>query len=154
MTSINKRSDGFRILNWIAIIEQLTRTLASRRLENVGLTYPQFGVLNHFQHQPRVGKTVSGIARAMQQTQPAVTKTVQALVSAGMLSSTTDLTDRRVKWLHLTDRGRKAHSLGVQALGPDIDLLFRHWSSDEMADLSKALDRIKLQLDDNRDPPP
>jgi DNA-binding MarR family transcriptional regulator len=77
---------SFRILNWIGIINQLSVTLANSRLADHGLPWPQFLLLNHFSHRPDEAKTVTGIAQAMQQNQPAVSKTVQAMVAASALT--------------------------------------------------------------------
>ena len=43
---------AFRIVNWIAIIDQLASTEANRVLRPLGLQLPQFVMLNHFSHRP------------------------------------------------------------------------------------------------------
>lgn len=141
---------GFRILNWIGIIEQLMTHRASRRLESLALTVPQFALLNHFSHRPDERRTVTQLARVMQQTQPAITKTVKALVAAGYLSAQTDKDDRRVKWLRLTARGQKIRARAIDLMGPDIAEIFGDWRAEEMAELMALLDRLKCYLDENR----
>ena len=141
---------GFRILNWIGIIEQLMTHRAGRRLESLALTVPQFALLNHFSHRPDERRTVTQLARVMQQTQPAITKTVKALVAAGYLSARTDKDDRRVKWLKLTARGEKVRARAIDLMGPDIAEMFGDWRAEEMDELMALLDRLKRYLDENR----
>ncbi len=141
---------GFRILNWIGIIEQLISHRASRRLAALALTVPQFALLNHFSHRPEERRTVTQLARVMQQTQPAITKTVKALVAAGYLRVRTDKDDRRVKWLKLTARGQKVRARAIDLMGPDIAKMFGDWRAEEMDELMALLDRLKRYLDENR----
>ena len=75
----------FRIVNWIGIIDQLASTEANKVLRPLGLQLPQFVLLNHFSHRPDETRTVTGVARALQQPQPGVTKNVQKLVAKGWL---------------------------------------------------------------------
>ena len=76
---------AFRIVNWIGIIDQLTTTEGNRLLKPLGLPLPQLVMLNHFSHRPDEARTVTSIARALQQPQPGVTKNVQNLVAKGWL---------------------------------------------------------------------
>ncbi|WP_161973909.1 MarR family winged helix-turn-helix transcriptional regulator [Hwanghaeella grinnelliae] len=141
---------GFKIVTWIGIIEQLARTKANRELTETGLPWNQFVLLNHFSHRPAEGKTVTGVARAMQQQQPGVTKTMKSMVDAGLLRIEPDAKDGRIKRHFITDIGQKSHAEAVQRLLPEISQMFQNWTGDEMADLFGLLDRLKIWLDDNR----
>ena len=61
---------GWRIFNWIGIINQLSTARASRTLAELKLPFPQFVMLNHFSHRPNEPKTVTSVASALQQPQP------------------------------------------------------------------------------------
>ena len=76
---------AFRIVNWIGMINQLATTEGNRVLKAIGLALPLFVMLNHFSHRPDEARTVTSIARALQQPQPGVPKTVQKLVALGFL---------------------------------------------------------------------
>ena len=95
---------AFRIVNWIGIIDQLASTEANRVLRPLGLQLPQFVMLNRFSHRPDEAKTVTSVARALQQPQPGVTKTVQKLVAKGWLRERSSEGDGRSKLLMLTPR--------------------------------------------------
>jgi len=141
---------GYRIVNWIGIIEQLARTKANRSMVEIDLPWPQFQLLNHFSHRPAEGKTVTGVARAMQQLQPATTKTMKAMVAAGLLRVEVDARDGRLKHHFLTELGIERHRAAVKRLSPQIRELFDGWTPEEMKTLFDKLDRLKIWLDDNR----
>jgi len=105
---------AFRIVNWIGILGQLTSTEANRLLKPLGLGLPQFVLLNHFSHRPDEARTVTDIARALQQPQPGVTKTVQKLVDKGWLGERANGRDGRSKLLVLTAAGKAKHRPGAE----------------------------------------
>ena len=90
---------GWRIFNWIGIIDQLATTRATRTLAELKLTMPQFVMLNHFSHRPGQAKTVTSIASTLQQPQPGVTKTIQKLVARKFLKADPAPGDARSKLL-------------------------------------------------------
>lgn len=147
---MTKRDLRFGVINWIGIINQLTTNLGNRRLDAVGLPWPQFLLLNHFSHRPDEAKTVQGIARAMQQGQPAISKTVAAMIESGLLIARPNPADARSKLLYLTDLGRARHGEAIARLMPIIEQAFAGWSPDELADLFQKLDRLKIWFDENR----
>jgi len=144
---------AFRIVNWIGIIDQLTSTEANRLLKPLGLGLPQFVLLNHFSHRPDEAHTVSDIARALQQPQPGVTKTVQKLVDKGWLGERANGSDGRSKLLALTAAGKAKHRASVSALMPVLSRAFADWPARDQQTLFTLLDRLKLWFDRDRDPP-
>jgi DNA-binding MarR family transcriptional regulator len=142
----------FRILNWIAIVDQLATTKANRVLDAIGLPMPQFVVLNHFSHRPHEPRTVTGVAAAFQQPQPGMTKTIQKLVERGYLRSDADANDGRIKRLLLTAEGLAAHKAARERLAPSIATTFAGWDAYELDTLLRLLDRLRVHLDTHRDP--
>lgn len=140
----------FRILNWVGIIDQLASNRANRTLRDQDLPLPQFVMLNHFSHRPAEGKTVGGIARAMQQLPPAVTKTTQKLLAKGYLREAPSPEDARSKQLFLTAKGKTAHGRAIAALLPEVVPAFADWKPADLEQFWQYLDRLKLWLDQNR----
>ncbi|MFN3401649.1 MAG: MarR family winged helix-turn-helix transcriptional regulator [Ferrovibrio sp.] len=140
----------FRILNWVGIIDQLASNRANRTLRDLDLPLPQFILLNHFSHRPEEGKTVGGIARAMQQLPPAVTKTTQKLLAKGYLREAPSAEDARSKQLFLTARGKTAHGKAIAALVPEVVPAFAEWKPADLERFWQYLDKLKLWLDQNR----
>ncbi len=144
----------FRIVNWIGIIDQLASTEANQVLRPLGLQMPQFVLLNHFSHRPDETKTVTGIARALQQPQPGVTKNVQKLVAKGWLRERTNGGDGRSKLLVVTPVGLAKHRAAVAALAPRLAPAFDDWPERDQRSLFAMLDRLKLWFDRDRDRSP
>jgi len=140
----------FRIVNWIGIIDQLAGTRANALLAPLDLTLPQFALLNHFSWRGEAGLTVGAVARAMQQPQPGITKTLQKLEERGFLWSVPNPEDGRSRLLHMSEAGRTAHHAAVGVLGEALAAPFADWSQDELELCFRLLDRLKLWLDANR----
>ncbi|MFC4272329.1 MarR family transcriptional regulator [Sneathiella chungangensis] len=143
-------SSDFRIINWIGIISQLTDTKMRQLLDGTDVPPPQFILLNHFIHHPDEGKTVSGIAWAMQQPQPGITKTVAKMLAKGFLRAEDNPEDGRSKILYLTDAGIKAHAQAKERLELALADTFDGWREWEKKDFFGFLDRLKVYLDENR----
>lgn len=138
---------GWRIFNWIGIIDQLATTRASRTLGELKLPFPQFVMLNHFSHRPQEAKTVTSVAAALQQPQPGVTKTVQKLIARKLIKVDPAPGDARSKLLTITPKGLELHARAVAAFVPRFADVYSGWDDAEMADLFAKLDRLKIWLD-------
>jgi len=151
---MSDRALPFRIINWIGIIDQLAGSAANRLLAPLDLPLPQFILLNHFSYRPGEpggGHTIMALARALQQPQPGITKTVQKLVDKGFLAERANPRDGRSKLLHMTAEGAAAHQAAIAALMPELARAFDGWPADDMRRLFADLDRLKLWLDADRD---
>lgn len=139
----------WELLTSFGIISQLMEERA-RQLLPANLPRPLFSILNHF---IRVDgeKTVTDVARAFQVPQPGMTKSVRKLIERGYLVAETDAVDARRKRLFITEEGRAAHFDALQRLGPDADLIFRDWTTDDMVSLQGLVFRLRRWLDDNRE---
>jgi DNA-binding MarR family transcriptional regulator len=151
---VTETSLAFRIVNWIGIIDQLASTEANRVLRPLGLQLPQFVLLNHFSHRPEETKTVTSIARALQQPQPGVTKNVRKLVAKGWLRERSHGGDGRSKLLLFTAAGAAKHRAAVAALSPGLERAVAGWSDRERETLFALLDRLKVWFDRDRDGSP
>jgi DNA-binding MarR family transcriptional regulator len=138
---------GWRIFNWIGIINQLSTARASRTLAELKLPFPQFIILNHFSHRPQEAKTVTGVASAMQQPQPGVTKTIQKMVARKFLRSDPAPGDGRSKLLTITPKGLEIQARAIAAFVPRFSEAFAGWDDEEMEQLAKQLDRLKVWMD-------
>ena len=138
---------GWRIFNWIGIINQLSTARASRTLAELKLPFPQFIILNHFSHQPQDSKTVSSVASAMQQPQPGVTKTIQKMIARKLLRADPAPGDGRSKLLTITPKGLEIQARAIAAFVPRFAEVFSGWEDSEMENLASQLDRLKVWMD-------
>lgn len=138
---------GWRIFNWIGIIDQLATTRAAKALDELKLPFPQFVMLNHFSHRPNEAKTVTGVASALQQPQPGITKTIQKMVARKLLKADPAPGDGRSKLITITPRGLETHARAVAAFVPQFAEVFSGWDDAEMETLMRQLDRLKVWMD-------
>jgi DNA-binding MarR family transcriptional regulator len=138
---------GWRIFNWIGIIDQLATARATRSLNELKLPFPQFVMLNHFSHRPQEAKTVTSVAAALQQPQPGITKTVQKLVARKLLRADPAPGDGRSKLLTITAKGLDLHARAISTFVPQFAEVYWGWEEKEMAELFAKLDRLKVWLD-------
>ena len=138
---------GWRIFNWIGIIDQLAQNRATRALDELKLPFPQFVMLNHFSHRPNEAKTVTGVASALQQPQPGVTKTIQKMVARKLLKADPAPGDGRSKLIMITPKGLETHARAVAAFVPQFAEVFSGWDDAEMETLMRQLDRLKVWMD-------
>jgi DNA-binding MarR family transcriptional regulator len=138
---------GWRIFNWIGIIDQLAQTRATKALAELKLPMPQFVMLNHFSHRPNEAKTVTAVANALQQPQPGVSKTIQKMVARKLLKADPAPDDARSKLIAITPKGLETHQRAVQAFVPKFAEVYGGWSDAEMEELFRLLDRLKVWMD-------
>jgi DNA-binding MarR family transcriptional regulator len=141
---------GFKIINWIGIIEQLTSTRMRHLLSETDVPPPQFVLLNHFSHRPEEGRTVSKIAWAMQQPQPGITKTISKLLDKQYLREEPHPEDGRSKILYITEKGKQAHLQARRLLIEGMGDTFDSWSEADADRLFSYLDELKTYFDEKR----
>ena len=108
-----------QVFDEIRYIEHLVRTAITRKLP-VGLTYPQFEVMNHLARRGD-GVTPVAIARALQMTKNGLTNTLQRLHARALIRVEHCPLDGRKKSIWLTPEGREAYGQSVAALRPKME---------------------------------
>lgn len=130
----------------LGILSNLYAGLMARLLDPHGLTYPQFMLLLHLDRRKGDAR-ISDIARAIDLTQPAVTKIIQKFVAQGWVSSGQDARDQRSRPVRITEAGR-AHAQTVQrSFAPAFATLLNDWQPDDIARLTEDLMRLSQTLD-------
>ena len=134
----------------LGIIQQLVTTRQNRLFDGRELTLSQFGVLNHFTHEPDESWTVTDLAEVMEMNQPGITKIVTMLINEGLLSSTPDLLDKRKRFLKITRKGQLLCGDTFRSLLPDISQIFSEWDDRSLEQFHQHLDKLMSWLDSNR----
>ena len=140
---------GWRIFNWIGIINQLATNRAEKSLAELKLSMAQFTMLNHFSHRPGEAKTVTAVAQALQQPQPGITKTIQKLVVRKLLKADPSPEDGRSKLITITPKGLEIHARAITLFVPRFAESFSGWEDAELEALFNRLDKLKVWLDTN-----
>lgn len=99
--------------------------------------------------QERGSLSVTGIARALDQTHPAIIQLARTLKDRGLVRDERDPADKRRHLLALSDQGHETARL-LSPLWTAIDAAARRWMSEGGFDLERAIDSLEERLD--RDP--
>jgi len=134
----------------LGIIQQLMTTRQNRLFAGKKLTLSQFGVLNHFTHEPDKCWTVTDLAEVMEMNQPGITKIVTLLVNEGLLSSTPDQLDKRKRFLQITRKGQRLCDDTFRALLPETSKVFSEWDDRSLKQFHQHLEKLMGWLDANR----
>ena len=144
-----------QVFDEIRYIEHLVRTAIARKLP-VGLTYPQFEVMNHLSRRGD-GITPLEIARALQMTKSGLTNTLQRLCARSLVRVEHCSTDGRRKriWLTadgrkkriwLTPAGRAAYGQAMDSLRPKMESLRDGFTSKEFREALPFLRALRTWL--------
>jgi DNA-binding MarR family transcriptional regulator len=139
------------ILTWVGTTHQLATTRLNQLLADTDLPLSQFILLSHFSQEPQQPYTVTQLTTDFQANQPAITKTIQSLVSKGYLSVEVSPSDRRVRHHYLTTAGREVCQAAIETITPYTQLIFAEWTEQEVESLHQSLFRLKHWLHDNRE---
>ena len=135
----------------LGIIQQLMTTRQNRLFAGRELSLSQFGVLNHFTHEPERSWTVTELAEVMEMNQPGITKIVTVLIDKKLLVSTADKTDKRKRYLTISKTGLILCGETFQSLLPDITQVFSDWDDSSLKQFHRHLEKLMLWLDKHRD---
>jgi DNA-binding MarR family transcriptional regulator len=133
-----------QVFDEIRYIEHLVRTTIARKLP-VGLTYPQFEVMNLLSRRGD-GITPMEIARALQMTKSGLTNTLQRLCARSLVRVEHCSTDGRRKRIWLTQDGRTAYAHSMIAIRPKMEDLRDGFTQKEFRDALPFLKALRTWL--------
>ena len=135
-----------QVFDEISMIEHGVRTVIGSCLP-VGLTYPQFEVLNLIMRKG--GElTPAQIATALQMTPGAITNTMQRLEAMRLIAVEPCGVDRRKKRVRMTAEGREAYNRAMAAIRPKMEKLREGFTSKEFREVLPFLRALRLWMTD------
>lgn len=137
-----------QVFDEIGLIEHGVRTVISRCLP-VGLTYPQFEVLNLLARRG-ADQTPAQIATALQMTPGAITNTLQRLEALDILRVEPCGADRRKKRVAMTARGREVYGRTMLAIKPRMESLRDGFTQKEFREALPFLRALRTWLSESR----
>ncbi len=146
----SREENETRIIILQGIIQQLMTTRSNELFKKLALTTSEFGIINHFSHQPTRSWTVSELAQVMEMNQPGITKLVANLIDKSALSATTDAFDKRKRHLLITQQGLNLCAETMEKLQPDIRLCFADWQDDQLTQFAEHNEKLMHWLDNHR----
>ncbi|MGE0502971.1 MAG: MarR family winged helix-turn-helix transcriptional regulator [Rhizobiaceae bacterium] len=138
----------FRYFNEVHIVAQLSGNAFEKAMP-VGMTLPQFAVLNHL---ARLGgnRTPLEIARAMQVTKGTMTNTLGHLERGGFISVAPDAKDGRSKRVDITEAGRAVRQACIASMAPELGALRTAFAADGFAAALPLLEGVRRFFDERR----
>jgi DNA-binding MarR family transcriptional regulator len=133
-----------QVFDEIRYIEHLVRTAIARKLP-VGLTYPQFEVMNLLSRRGD-GVTPLAISRALQMTKSGLTNTLQRLAARRLIQVENCQSDGRKKRIWITPEGRTAYGQCMVAIRPRMDRLRDGFTQKEFRDALPFLKALRTWL--------
>lgn len=117
------------------------RSVADRRcLEQAGITTAQAAALAVIRERP--GLSQRDLARALHQSEPAITTLVRRLIAANLVDRTVDPSDGRARALVLTDSGAAALSQAGAAFSVINEHIDARLTREEVRQVTDALRRL------------
>ena len=128
----------------ISLIEHGVRMAISRSLP-VGLTYPQYEVLNLI---ARRGEDLTPIviAGSLKMTPGAITNTLQRLEATQLIVVVPCAIDRRKKRVRLTPEGREAYGRSMAAIRPKVEKLRDGFTQKEFREALPFLRALRVWM--------
>jgi DNA-binding MarR family transcriptional regulator len=144
MASVIEDHPEIQVFDEISRIEHGVRTTIGRSLP-VGLTYPQFEVLNLI---ARRGDelTPAGIATALLMTPGAITNTLQRLEAVKLVEVVPCGADRRKKRVRMTPAGRDVYARAMSVLRPRMEHLREGFTQKEFREALPFLRAVRVWL--------
>lgn len=140
-----------QVFDEIRSIEHLARATISRLLP-VGLTYPQWEVLNHLARRTD-GASPAQIAQALQAQGGGLTSTLQRLWARKLVEVEHCPAEHGRKRVWLTPGGREAYAQAMASIQPKIERLREGFTEKEFRDALPFLRALRTWLSD-KDPLP
>ena len=140
-----------QVFDEIRYIEHLVRTAIARKLP-VGLTYPQFEVMNLLVRRGD-GITPLAIARALQMTKSGLTNTLHRLHARTLVRVENCEADGRKKRIWLTPEGKQAYVQSMVALRPRLENLRDGFTPKEFREALPFLKALRTWLGEMHEAP-
>lgn len=131
-----------QVFDEISMIEHGVRTVIGGCLP-VGLSYPQFEVLNLIARRGE-DLTPARIAAALRMTPGAITNTLQRLEAMRLIVFEPCGADRRKKRVRLTPEGREAYNRSMVAIRPKMEKLREAFTQKEFREALPFLRALRI----------
>ena len=146
MVGVIEEHPEVQVFDEISLIEHSVRMAITRSLP-VGLTYPQYEVLNLIARRGD-NLTPNGIATALRMTPGAITNTLQRLEATQLVTVEPCGADRRKKRVRLTAGGREAYSRSMACIRPKVERLRDGFTQKEFRDALPFLRALRIWMDE------
>lgn len=146
MAAVIEDHPEVQVFDEISQIEHGVRMAITRALP-VGLTYPQYEVLNLIARRGE-DLTPAYISDALKMTPGAITNTLQRLEATDLIRVEPCARDKRRKRVKLTPGGREAYGRAMAAIRPKVEKLRDGFTQKEFRDALPFLRALRVWMED------
>ena len=146
MGAVIEEHPEVQVFDEISLIEHGVRVAITRALP-VGLTYPQYEVLNLIARRGE-DLTPALIAEALKMTPGAITNTLQRLECTNLVLVEPCAADRRKKRVRMTAEGREAYARSMAAIRPKVEKLREGFTQKEFREALPFLRALRVWMSD------
>lgn len=146
MGAVIEEHPEVQVFDEISLIEHGVRMAISRSLP-VGLTYPQYEVLNLIARRGE-NLTPAFIAEALKMTPGAITNTLQRLERTRLVRIEPCAVDRRKKRVRMTAEGCEAYARSMAAIRPKVEKLRDGFTQKEFREALPFLRALRVWMSD------
>lgn len=144
MAAVIEDHPEVQVFDEISLIEHGVRTAITRALP-VGLTYPQYEVLNLIARRGE-DLTPAVIAGSLKMTPGAITNTLQRLEATRLITVEPCAVDGRKKRVRLTPAGRDAYARSMAAIRPKVEKLRDGFTQKEFREVLPFLRALRIWM--------
>ncbi|MEW5687092.1 MAG: MarR family transcriptional regulator [Pseudomonadota bacterium] len=144
MAGVIEEHPEVQVFDEIALIEHGVRVAITRALP-VGLTYPQYEVLNLIARRG-AELTPAEIATTLKMTPGAITNTLQRLEATRLVTVETCQRDRRRKRVRMTGGGAEAYNRAMAAIRPKVEKLREGFTEKEFREALPFLRALRVWM--------
>jgi DNA-binding MarR family transcriptional regulator len=144
MGAVIEEHPEVQVFDEISLIEHGVRMAISRSLP-IGLTYPQYEVLNLIARRGD-DLTPAVIADALKMTPGAITNTLQRLECQQLISVEPCAADGRKKRVRMTVEGREAYARSMAAIRPKVEKLREGFTQKEFREALPFLRALRVWM--------
>ena len=144
MAAVIEEHPEVQVFDEISLIEHGVRTAITRSLP-VGLTYPQYEVLNLIARRGD-DLTPAQISEALKMTPGAITNTLQRLEATRLVLIEPCARDRRSKRVRPTAEGREAYNRAMAAIRPKVEKLREGFTEKEFREVLPFLRALRVWM--------
>ena len=144
MGAVIEEHPEVQVFDEISLIEHGVRMAITRSLP-IGLTYPQYEVLNLIARRGE-DLTPNAIATALRMTPGAITNTLQRLEALRLVTVEPCGADRRKKRVRMTAGGREAYARAMAAIRPKAEKLRDGFTQKEFREVLPFLRALRIWM--------
>ena len=142
-----EQRQAIELVSRLSLVAQETKAALNERLAEFDLNDIRYSVLSIVREAAAEGCSQSMLAQKLRQSESSISTLVDRMRTSGLLYRLRSKTDRRKRFLTLTERGRELLAAADARYGNCVDDILGSLSSEDRTILATLLQRLLLRID-------